>query len=130
MRTLILIALAVLALQVSPAAAQSTYDRHILSAAVGVPTGSVSVTSTVIRGEVEDLTFGVPPGATGDVSIVAYPEVGPALVLYSNATLAASIRTNFNELGVVLVGDTVTFTVTPVSAHTNVSWKAQIKVAK
>ena len=109
---------------------QSSYDRHILTAAVGVPTGSVVVTSTVIRGEVEDITFGVPSGATGAVTVVASPEVGPALVLYSNATLTASVRTNFNELGVVLVGDTVTFTVTPASAHTNVSWKTEIKVAK
>ncbi len=122
---------------------QSTYDRHILTAAVGaVPTSTVTASSTVIRGAIEELTIGLPSaGATATVSVVSQPEVGPALVLYSNAAMVASARvpvrmdgdgviTNIGEHYVVLVGDTVTLTVTPVSATSNVNWKAEIKVAR
>lgn len=124
------------------ASAQSTYDRHVLTAAVGVPTSTVTASSAVIRGAIEEITVGLPTaGATATVSIVSAPEVGPALVLYTNAEFTAASRivprldgdgvlTNIGTHYVVLVGDTVTLTVTPVSATTNVNWKAEIKVSR
>lgn len=121
---------------------QATYDRHILPAVVTIPTSTVTATSTTIRGAIEEIALNLPSaGATATVSVVSTPEVGPAIVLYTNEALTASVRlpvrqdgsgtiTTNGEHQVVLVGDTVTFTVTPVSATSNVTWKAAIKVAR
>jgi hypothetical protein len=124
------------------AQAQATYDRHILPAVVTIPTSTVTATSTTIRGAIEEIAINLPSaGATATVSVVSTPEVGPAIVLYTNEALTASVRlpvcqdgsgtiTTNGDHQVVLVGDTVTFTVTPVSATSNVTWKAAIKVAR
>jgi hypothetical protein len=142
MRKLITIAALVVA-GAGSVLAQSTYDRQILSASVGAyPTSTVTATSTVIRGAIEEIAFSVPSvTATATVSVVSTPEVGPSVVLYTNAALTAAVRIPLRQDGVgdistngshfvVLVGDTVTFTVTPVSATSNVVWKTAIKVSR
>jgi hypothetical protein len=139
MRNYLLVCLAGLALVVGAA---PSVDRELFVAAVTVPTQTVSATSADIRGYIEEITLDVPSsGATGTVSLVATPEVGAPVVLYTNAALTGAVRliprydgygviTNTGDNYIVLCGDTVTFSVTPVSATSNVNWKAVIKVSR
>jgi hypothetical protein len=137
--TLILLVVGAIASAVNAA---PSVDRELLTAAVGVPTQAVSVTSSDVRGLIEEITLDVPvAGATGTVSIVATPEVGAAVVLYTNAALTGAVRlvprydgngevsTNGGNY-IVLCGDSVRFSVVPVSVTSNVSWKAVIKVTR
>ena len=122
--------------------AAPSVDRELFIAAVAVPTQTVSATSADIRGYIEEITLDVPSaGATGTVSLVATPEVGAAVVLYTNAALTGAVKliprydgdgviTNTGSNYIVLCGDSVRFSVTPVSATTNVNWKAIIKVSR
>jgi hypothetical protein len=141
MRKLITSLAAVVALAGVAGAAPSV-DRELFIAAVTVPTQTVSSTSTDIRGYIEEITLDVPSaGATGTVSVVATPEVGAAVVLYTNAALTGAVKliprydgdgaiTNTGANYIVLCGDSVRFSVTPVSATSNVNWKAVIKLSR